>query len=112
MAKDFDKKYSKKFSEDGFWNKLKKYSKKMGMALVENALILIYALPNASYKDKMIIIGALGYLISPLDVIPDLLPGGFVDDAGVIAGAVARIRLSASPEVIAKAEKKAEEFFG
>lgn len=112
MAKDFDQKYSKHFSEDGFWNKLGKSAKKMGRALVVNALILIYAFPDADWKDKMIIIGALGYLIAPVDAIPDVLPGGFVDDAGVVAGAVMRIRFSASPEVIQRAEQKAEEYFG
>lgn len=28
---------------------------------------------------------AVAYLISPIDVIPDILPGGFIDDAGVFA---------------------------
>lgn len=31
------------------------------------------------------IISALVYFVSPIDLIPDLLPGGYVDDAAVIA---------------------------
>lgn len=31
------------------------------------------------------IIGTLLYVLSPVDLIPDLLPGGFLDDAGVLA---------------------------
>ncbi len=36
-------------------------------------------------KDKAMIIGALGYLISPLDVIPDAIPiAGLSDDLAVL----------------------------
>lgn len=31
------------------------------------------------------IIGTLLYVLSPFDLIPDFLPGGFVDDAGIVA---------------------------
>lgn len=30
------------------------------------------------------IIGTLLYVLSPVDLLPDFLPGGFVDDAGII----------------------------
>ena len=35
---------------------------------------------------------ALLYLISPLDVLPDFIPGGFVDDAAVIGFVIRKIR--------------------
>lgn len=35
---------------------------------------------------------AIMYLVSPLDVMPDFLPGGFFDDAAVIGFVVKRIR--------------------
>jgi uncharacterized membrane protein YkvA (DUF1232 family) len=35
---------------------------------------------------------ALAYLISPLDVLPDFIPGGFVDDAAVIGFVLRKIR--------------------
>ena len=31
------------------------------------------------------IVGTLLYVLSPVDLIPDFLPGGFVDDAGIVA---------------------------
>jgi uncharacterized membrane protein YkvA (DUF1232 family) len=56
--------------------------------------------------------GVIGYFISPLDVIPDLVPGlGYTDDVGVVAWAIARIRLNASDSAIEKAKRKADEFF-
>lgn len=35
---------------------------------------------------------ALFYLVSPLDVLPDFLPGGFVDDAAVVGFILKKIR--------------------
>lgn len=31
------------------------------------------------------IVGTLLYVLSPVDLLPDFLPGGFVDDAGIMA---------------------------
>ena len=31
------------------------------------------------------IVGTLLYVLSPVDLLPDFLPGGFVDDAGILA---------------------------
>ena len=51
------------------------------------ALILYYTLQSesVSLKDKTMILAALGYLISPLDVMPDAIPiAGLSDDLGVL----------------------------
>jgi uncharacterized membrane protein YkvA (DUF1232 family) len=41
---------------------------------------------------KSIAIGALVYLVSPIDAIPDAIPfAGLLDDVGVIAAAVAKL---------------------
>ena len=48
--------------------------------------------PSAAWTSKAIAVGALLYLISPLDAIPDVLPiVGLSDDAGVILAAVASL---------------------
>jgi uncharacterized membrane protein YkvA (DUF1232 family) len=31
------------------------------------------------------IVGTLLYVLSPIDLIPDFLPGGYLDDAGIVA---------------------------
>ena len=69
-------KYKDKFSESGFVEKISRVAKRAGSKLVYAALILYYTLesPKVSLKDKAYIIGALGYLISPLDVVPDAIP--------------------------------------
>ncbi len=45
--------------------------------------------PSAAWTSKAIAIGALIYLVSPVDAVPDILPiVGLTDDAGVILAAV------------------------
>ena len=66
-------KYTDKFSKTGFIDKIASIAKRAGAKLVYAALVLYYTLESdqVSVKDKAMIIGALGYLISPLDVVPD-----------------------------------------
>ena len=68
--------YKSKFSQKAFIDKIQRIAKRAGAKLVYAALILYYTLESdkVSVKDKAIIIGALGYLISPLDVMPDAIP--------------------------------------
>lgn len=44
--------------------------------------------PNAVPWAKALAISSLVYLISPVDLVPDMLPGGLVDDAGVIIATI------------------------
>jgi uncharacterized membrane protein YkvA (DUF1232 family) len=47
---------------------------------------------QVSKKNLLLAAAGIAYLVSPLDVIPDFLPGGFVDDAAVIALVVRKLR--------------------
>lgn len=48
--------------------------------------------PAANWGSKAMAIGALIYLISPLDAVPDLIPiAGLADDVGVILAAVSSL---------------------
>ncbi|MCQ2334582.1 MAG: DUF1232 domain-containing protein [Paludibacteraceae bacterium] len=108
-----DSKFEKAYSEKSFWEKLGKYAKEAGKELVINALKLYYAiaLGKANVGQIATIMAALGYFISPADVIPDLLPGGYADDAGVIAAAVGLLACCSDKEVVAAAKTKAAEWF-
>ena len=81
--------------------------------MVVNVLKLYYAmaLGKATPAQVAAIIGALGYFISPVDAVPDLLPGGYVDDAGVIGLAVSTLACCSDPEVVSAAKAKASEWF-
>lgn len=51
--------------------------------------------PGAAWSSKVIAVGALLYLVSPFDAIPDFLPViGLSDDAGVILAAVASLAVA------------------
>ena len=103
-------KYKDKFTQNGFVEKISRIAKRAGVKLVYAALILYYTLESdrVSIKDKAIIIGALGYLISPLDVIPDAIPiAGLGDDLAVLIYVLRKVW----DEVKAKAKTKLSQWF-
>lgn len=107
-------KYQGNYSESGFWNKVKKVALKAGAKVIYVALILYYELtdPNVSPKEKAIIIGALGYFILPLDLIPDAIPVlGFSDDLAALVAAYGYVKGHLTPEVKLRAQKKLCEWF-
>ncbi len=105
--------YGSNYSESGLWNKLKSCAGKAGRGIVKNALVLYYALPYTSVQKKAIIIGALGYFILPIDLVPDFIPvAGFADDAAALVAALQTAKTSVTPAVEAQAERKLKEWFG
>ena len=106
-------KYTSSYAESRLGSKLAEFAKKAGKTVVGNVLKLYYAmaLGKANAKQVVMIVGALGYFICPLDAVPDPLPGGFVDDAGVLAAAVATVAACSDPEVVRAAKNKASEWF-
>lgn len=107
--------YSQAWSEQGFWDKLKRYARSAGYEVVEKALWLYYAgqEEKAPAWAKATIIASLGYFIAPLDAILDLTPVvGYADDLGVLALAVAAVAAYINDDVRAKASVKMERWFG
>ncbi|MBQ5378105.1 MAG: DUF1232 domain-containing protein [Prevotella sp.] len=107
-------KYKDTFSTNGFVEKISRIAKRAGVKLVYAALLLYYTLENdkVSIKDKAIIIGALGYLISPLDVVPDAIPiAGLGDDLAVLIYVLHKVWGDVSEEVKNKAKAKLSMWF-
>ena len=105
---------SSNFSEAGFWNKIKKHAVAIGGTLIEHALCLFYAAqdPATPIWAKMRAYAALGYLISPFDLVPDLLPGGYVDDAAGVALAYASLLPYMTQEIQTRAKATVRSLFG
>ena len=106
--------YSNKFTKSEFVEKISRIAKRAGAKLVYAALILFYTLQSdkVSLKDKAIIIGALGYLISPLDVVPDAIPiAGLGDDMAVLIFVLQKVWGEVSAEVKEKAKRKLDQWF-
>lgn len=115
MADDKGQGFSKDYSEDGFWNKVKNFAKAAGSEVIEKVLQLYYTmqLPATPIWAKTVIVGALGYFISPIDAIPDAIPVvGYADDLGVMVAALAMVSTYVTDEVKAKAKAKLADWFG
>ena len=109
------KEYEQHYNESSFWNKILSMAKKAGLKLIYLALLLYYTLEsrNVSKTDKAIIIGALGYFILPLDIIPDYIPFiGYTDDMTILIYAYNRVKSNINDHIREKAKNKLNSIFG
>jgi len=103
------------FSIAGLRGALARLAKRGGHKVLSSALTLYYCLRDSETPTwaKTVIAGALGYLIFPLDMIPDAILGaGFTDDWSVILGALAAVVTHIKPEHKDKAAALADRFLG
>jgi uncharacterized membrane protein YkvA (DUF1232 family) len=106
--------YANKFSQTDFVEKIASIAKRAGAKLVYAALILYYTLQSdkISTANKAMIIGALGYMISPLDVIPDAIPiAGLTDDLAVLLFVLKKVWTDIDPEIQKKAKDRLSRWF-
>ena len=106
--------YSNKFSKKDFVDKIARIAKSAGAKLVYAALILYYTLQSdkVNATNKAMIIGALGYLISPLDVVPDAIPiAGLADDLGVLVYVLKKVWTDIDPDIQIKARERLCKWF-
>lgn len=106
--------YSNMFTQGEFFDKIQRIAKRAGAKLVYVALVLFYTMQSnqVSLKDKAIIIGALGYLISPLDAVPDAVPiVGLGDDLAVLLFVLDKVLVDISDDVRQKAMDKLHQWF-
>lgn len=106
--------YTNKFSQSDFVEKISRIAKRAGSKLVYAALILYYTLQSdkISKADKAMIIGALGYMISPLDVLPDAIPiVGLTDDLAVLVYVLKKVWTEVDPDIQEKAKSKLSKWF-
>lgn len=107
-------KYKDGYTSEKFVDKISRVAKRAGAKFVHVSLILYYTLQsdNVSLKDKAIIIGALGYLISPLDIIPDAIPiAGLGDDLAVLLYVLKKVWGDVPESVREKAHAKLSKWF-
>jgi uncharacterized membrane protein YkvA (DUF1232 family) len=110
-----NKTYNTHYNDAGFWNKVKNHAKKAGKKVIVDALILYFALQDDDTPAwaKSVIIGALGYLITPIDLIPDFKPViGYSDDAMILAMALAAVAVHVKDQHIRQAHDVLDLWFG
>jgi len=106
--------YGENFSQNKFIEKISKIAKRAGAKLVYVALILFYTLQSkeVSLKDKSLIVAALGFLISPIDAIPDAIPiVGLSDDLAVLLFVLDKVWVNVPEDVREKAKAKLGKWF-
>ncbi len=103
------------YSDEKFWDKVMKYGKLAGETTVYYSLLLFYTAksPEVPKSSKMIIVGALSYLIFPVDLIPDFIPVvGLADDASIVVAAVYKVISHIDDDIKRKAKVKMSKLLG
>jgi len=78
------------FEEESLFTMLRKYAGRIPFA--EDAVAGYYAMLDSDVpiSKRTALLSALIYVVSPIDAVPDVIPGvGLLDDAGIIAAAIA-----------------------
>lgn len=108
-------KYQVHFNETDLLKKIAKAARKAGIKVIYLVLILFYELkdPAVTKADKGKILGALGYFILPVDIIPDLIPvAGYTDDLAALIWALHAIIKNVTPAIKRQAKDKLHQWFG
>lgn len=107
-------KYQKHYEEETFLDKLTAIAAKAGGTVVYAGVLLYEVMRDGSIsvKTKAMIVASLGYLILPLDFIPDLAPIlGFSDDLAVLIYAISKVREQLTPVIRGRAIERVKSLF-
>lgn len=100
--------YQGKYSEKKLWKKISSVAKRAGTKVLYPVLILYYVLmdKNTPLTHKAIILGALGYFILPIDLLPDGIPYiGYTDDFTALMTCIKAVNDCITPVIRQKAEQ-------
>ena len=108
-------KYEQHYNDSSFLDKVTKYGKLIGINALYKAVQLWFVLQKLDVpaSTKAVIMGALGYLIAPLDFLPDLMPVlGYTDDFVAITFALIKVQGYIDEEVERKSKSLLAKIFG
>ncbi|MBP5342041.1 MAG: DUF1232 domain-containing protein [Bacteroidales bacterium] len=107
--------YERHYNEEGFWRKVRRVAAQAGAKVLYPALQLFFLLQakDVSVKAKTLIIGALGYLILPADLVPDFIPAmGFTDDLTALLIAIRTVSVYLTPDINRQAKEQTDKLLG
>lgn len=105
----------KHYSDKKFLKKAQKTGGKLGKKALQAAATLFVALKSKEMpkSSKLIVLGALGYFIFPIDMIADFLPlVGLTDDVAIIMAALGKVYFSITDEMKEEAALLTEKWTG
>jgi uncharacterized membrane protein YkvA (DUF1232 family) len=103
------------YSAPRLWKTLLKATASAGRKTLLTALTLFYCLQDRDTPAwaKGVIVGALGYLVLPMDLIPDVIPGiGYSDDLGALVAALGTVAAYVKDEHKSKATGQVNRLLG
>lgn len=107
--------YERHYDEEGFWRKVRRVAAQTGAKVLYPALQLFFLLQakDVPVKAKTLIIGALGYLILPADLVPDFIPAmGFTDDLTALLIAIRTVSVYLTPDINRQAKEQTDKLLG
>jgi len=107
--------YAKNYSEESLWDKVRDNVSSIGLSLIYKAFQLYYVAQSDAcpMKVKAAIMAALGYLISPLDLVMDPIPVvGYSDDVVAIGLALTVAQMYITDDIKKQAKDRMREIFG
>lgn len=111
---DGQKEDSKQVTGERLWTKITKYAQKAGVKVIYAVLLMWYAYQRKDTPSwaKRIILGALAYFVSPIDMIPDLSPFlGFTDDLGILGMGLVAVAAYINDDVRSNARLRLGKWF-
>ena len=97
------------------WHKFQNNAVAIGRKLVELGLTLWFCMTDKKtpVRIRLVILVALGYFLSPIDIIPDFIPGvGYLDDMGVLVWTALLVASHITPKHRSKANETTNQWFG
>lgn len=88
-------KYTKKYTDSKFLSKLSFLARRSGLKTVIYAEVLYYLMkaPTTPKMAKLKILAVLGYVVAPIDLLPDMFLGvGFLDDIAALGITIEMVR--------------------
>jgi uncharacterized membrane protein YkvA (DUF1232 family) len=106
--------YKDQYTEKRLWRKITRFASRLGVKTVYTTLLMFFAYKRKETPRwaKNIVLGALGYLISPIDLLPDLTPIiGYTDDLGVLGFGLVTIAAFINEDVKKNARVQLSKWF-
>ena len=103
------------YSAPNLWRKVSRYGLVAGRKTVLIAITLYHCLrdKDTPSRAKGVIVGALGYLVLPVDMVPDIIPGaGYGDDWAALVAALGTVAIYVKDIHKVKAAAQTERIFG
>jgi uncharacterized membrane protein YkvA (DUF1232 family) len=113
--KDIWNRYKGKFKEISFLKFTKKKIKQIGTKTIYKSFLMYHAYQRSETPGwaKHIVLGTIGYILTPIDLLPDLTPlVGYTDDISVLAYGLVMISCYINKDVQQKALDSTKKIYG